>query len=702
MNNIKVENESAISFKWLTENLALGADVSNQWQQVRDSMRATTQIFASMQDWISDFWICKTADVNQIGSGVVPKWDPPNEFDEWPTVPAELLELYAPEGTRPTNHDQFTRLLSSATEVAESSNDATVSQFYELNTRAGMQGGLALIQAQYVRAWLSTAVGNLLSSIALSPQSYHDELVAESGRRLLIPRGLGAAPLWGVQFEEGEIGILYNCRQSPLGTLSSSGIRIGQGEEWLKHWQWLSQPVDPAQIAPALGLAARLLRCTPLLEALQAALDSKDSGLEHIALAVLRRWLLSLKAMAWLEDALARPRNLVRTQDLACFAFNAVKPDWPRRWVALSHRSMDAKPVLQTMKTWSSSVFAIDANYAPSWETNTGMIWGLFAATPILARIQSPNYESSEWCERETEMIRYLEQTCDFMAQRKVLDTNVEAMVDLDRMVDAWRPLSSVSAQLGHPEFPPWSMVYVPGAEREWPLALLRAAAALRVFLAVYGGALFVNRLCDHLASSDDPVPIPPPTNNPEGWDAYRKIFRDLQRECGLEGGAPPLQLPPETLPWHPDKVSAFTDAIPDLSQGNPSLVDVLAALEWRATLLPILEEASFGDMTLIDLRNLSREMWETDPRLSLPRGIAALRSPPRPVWFIQLASQGVDDWGLPWDRPIFTQYSEKQFAWMVNEGSFTTDWPDSYADRCGLVMSPELLQKCRNTKRVD
>jgi hypothetical protein len=38
----------------------------------------------------------------------------------------------------------------------------------------------------------------------------------------------------------------------------------------------------------------------------------------------------------------------------------------------------------------------------------------------------------------------------------------------------------------------------------------------------------------------------------------------------------------------------------------------------------------------------------------------------------------------------------------MMSEGSLSPDWPDFYADRCGLVMSSELLQKCRNTKRID
>jgi hypothetical protein len=116
--------------------------------------------------------------------------------------------------------------------------------------------------------------------------------------------------------------------------------------------------------------------------------------------------------------------------------------------------------------------------------------------------------------------------------------------------------------------------------------------------------------------------------------------------------------------------------------------------------LLAILEESNFGDMTLIDLRGLNKEAWETDPRLSLARGIAALRQSPRPIWFVQLANQHVDDWRLPYDRPIFTQYSQKQFGWMF-EASLSSDWPDAYAERCRLVMPAELMQKCRGTKPV-
>jgi hypothetical protein len=228
---------------------------------------------------------------------------------------------------------------------------------------------------------------------------------------------------------------------------------------------------------------------------------------------------------------------------------------------------------------------------------------------------------------------------------------------------------------------------------------MLRAAAALRLFHALYGtmASDVANRLAQLLSSNDPLPPIPPPTNNTDGWAAYRRIFRDLQHACGLEAGATPLWFPPDVAPWRPEGVQAFTDAIPDLSQDGPSLIDVLAALEWRETLLPLLEEASLGDMSVIDLRRLSRGEWETDPALSLSRGIAALRSPPRPVWFLQRADQDVDRWNLPLDHPIFTEHGMGQFAWMF-EGTLSAAWPADYSERCGLILAPQLLAKCHGT----
>jgi hypothetical protein len=245
------------------------------------------------------------------------------------------------------------------------------------------------------------------------------------------------------------------------------------------------------------------------------------------------------------------------------------------------------------------------------------------------------------------------------------------------------------------------SSVYFLGGQLEWLLRMLRAAAALRVFHAIYGDADsdVANRLAQLLCSNASLPPIPPPTNNPDGWAAYRRVFRDLQTECGLEPNAVPLWFPPNVSPWDLDRARVFTDAIPDLSEGQPSLSDILPAIEWRETLLPLLDEANLGDNSVIDLRGVTKDTWETDPALSMSRGIASLRSPPIPVWFLQRAGQRVEDWRLPHDRPIFTEHTERQFAWMMWEGTLSPEWPAAYAERSGLIMSPALLQKCRRTR---
>ena len=586
-------NESAVSFAWLADRLGLVTGKPGRtkavWQGVRDQMRRTDQIFASSQDWISDFWLCKATQINPLG--IVPKWDPPDDLDEWTTLDIDLSSMALSAIVRLANHAAFERMLAGVKEVPGGGTDAAVLQFYELDQATRVPGDLAMLQAQHVRAWLATAFGNLLMSIALSPQSYHEQLVVEARRRLLIPRQLKAAPMWGVQFAEGELGLLYNCRQSPQGSLSWRGIRVGQGEEWMKHWQWLSSPLLAEQTLPAVQLAAQLMRCTPLLEALLSTLDSGDSGLVHLALAVLRRWLLSLKAMAWLEEALVQSWKVMRPQDLTCFAFNALKPEWPHRSVAVSHRSMDVKPTLQTTRAWKSSLFAIDANYAPSWETNTGMIWGLFAATPVLARIQSENYAGSEWCLREAELIQYLADQSDFLMQRHIVDVRLEQLSDLDRLIAVFRPSTTAQNAPLFLEFPPLFSVYAPSAAQEWELRMLRAAGALRVLSAVYGSADLANKICIALQSSDAAIPVPPPTNNPDGWNAFRKVFRDLQAECGPASASAPLLFPQGYPEDDPEVARQFADAIPDLSRGAPSIEDMLAALEWQTILLPLAQD---------------------------------------------------------------------------------------------------------------
>jgi hypothetical protein len=180
----------------------------------------------------------------------------------WPTTELDLNVIDSLGGTQTTSHQAFERVLASVGAIPHDSDDLPVRQFFELDQATTARGDVAMRQSQHVRAWLATAFGNLLASIALSPQSPHDQLVVETRRRLLIPRSLKAAPMWGVPFEEGELGLLYNCRQNPQGTrLRWRGMRVGQGEEWMKHWGWLSSFLQVEHTLPAVHLAARLMRC---------------------------------------------------------------------------------------------------------------------------------------------------------------------------------------------------------------------------------------------------------------------------------------------------------------------------------------------------------------------------------------------------------------------------------------------------------
>src|SRR5262249_49314713 len=153
---------------------------------------------------------------------------PPGELDEWPTPDFDWCADRGPGVARLTNHEAFLRLLARVPDAPESTSDAAVIQFYEWDQATRSHGDIVRAQGDHVRAWLATAFGHLLMSIALSPPSYAAELVAETHRRMLIPRQLGVAPQWGVQFAEGELSLLYNCRQSANGTLNCSGIRSGQ------------------------------------------------------------------------------------------------------------------------------------------------------------------------------------------------------------------------------------------------------------------------------------------------------------------------------------------------------------------------------------------------------------------------------------------------------------------------------------------
>ena len=480
-------NESAISFNWLEEQIDSDkvpfSNAVQTWNRIREKMRNVTQGVTSTQNWVSDFWICKRSKLS-LGTYVA-KWMPPDNLHDWP-----LSDLVTTNGT-PTNYKNFSNILSAAVVDADYDSNEAVQRFYLLDKATVARGDAAMHQAQYARAWLFTALGSLLMSVALSPQVQPHQLSDETLRRLGIANNATNLPLWGMFFSEGKLEILYNCRKSISGNLTVSDRRVGQGDEWMKHWQWLSKPILFNDALVAVQMAAQLLRSRPLIAGLLQGLQSGDPNIEELSIAVLRRWLLTLKAMAWLENALQDKWNLVRPQDLACLAFNAVKPEWPRRLVSVSHRSFEAKPLLQQTRAWKSPLFAIDALYVPSWETNTGMIWGLFALTPLITIIDSPHYFASEWCQREYELINYLKLRSDFYPGRQVQVIKPEEVQNLNKLDEDWfrkiakeadSDVEAVNEFNFLSNFPPLCNVYTPTAGQEWELRMLRYAGLLRVF----------------------------------------------------------------------------------------------------------------------------------------------------------------------------------------------------------------------------
>ena len=184
-------------------------------------------------------------------------------------------------------------------------------------------------------------------------------------------------------------------------------LRIGEGEEWRDHWLALAFEIGAEDTLDAVQMAAKLLRCLALVLGLTSAIASGDGQVKTLAIAVIRRWVLTLQAMAWLEAALTHAWSDVRPKDLCCFALNATNPDWPRRVLAISHRSKDVKPALRGMHAWRAGRIAIDANYIPSGN-QLGMVWGLFAAMSRSPASARPPTTSLVWCRRELELTDYL------------------------------------------------------------------------------------------------------------------------------------------------------------------------------------------------------------------------------------------------------------------------------------------------------
>ncbi|GAA2640191.1 hypothetical protein [Paractinoplanes durhamensis] len=508
--------------------------------------------------------------------------------------------------------------------------------------------------------------------------------------RLALPHRFTVPDIWMLadQFAEKRVEFLLNLAVRPDGSLAPLDIgdlRIGQGPEWRHTWGWLSAEIDAGLAREAVRLAARIMRSDAVTDGLSRAVRSTVPAERMVAIAVVRRWSLTLQVMTWLEDALAADWADVRAADLACLAFASVKPEWPRRLMAVSHRSTEVKPVLRRMRLWKSGRCALDANYLPSWETNTGMIWSLFAATPALARVSSPTYADSPWCRRESELIDYLLNTADYLPGRLVIDTGLDALRALDDLADRWNPADEFGGTM--PEFPPILTVWRPRPIPRNHLAVLRAGGALRAMSAFLRDPDLVNRLVPILVEQGT-LPCTPPTNDPEGWASYARIFRDL---ASLAPQAA-LSLPPGYGPEQVERDVELCGGIPDLTAGTPALDDILVAMEFFRSVWPPLLDERYGRFLVVDLRGHTGESFAAAAERSLDRGMLAFRVPV-PLWLLQNADQDASSWGLPGDPPILTEHVDSQFAWMVEAWPGQAETMARYPADSGLIASPALRQ---------
>jgi hypothetical protein len=704
-------NESAATFKWLVARLGLGQSdrtgpVWSAWNDVLMTMRRASssgqQILQSV-DWISDFWVTRGAMPALIPGALAPTWMPPAEITHWPAFDAEDLVTLLVDRAARSKHSAFLELIAAESEPADPDETAGAALARYLELKSGLVPrvfDVPAIQTEHIRVWLAAAVGHLLMFAALVPQSQMVVLAKEVMRRLDIARYVSSQRYELDQVGDRHLEVLYNARMLPDGRMSFGAVRIGQGEEWRDHWLSLAFDIGAEDTLEAVQMAARLLRCPSLVLGLASALSSGTGEIRLLATAVLRRWLLTLQAMAWLEAALLHSWMDIRPKDVCCFALNATKPDWPRRVVAISHRSQDAKPALRHMHVWKAGRIAIDANYAPSWETNIGMIWGLFAPTPAIVRIHSPSYRESVWCRRELELTDYVLKQSDFLTQRWIIDLEQREVSRLDAIVQAWDPRASDAAPWPMPEFPPSTEVCSPGPMPAWEIRMLRAGAALRLMLLALPGATpdLVNNLALHLqAGGEVPPEVHPPTNNPDGWRAYGAVFREANEIRGAALDELAVRLPSDYGPSEREVDLQMGQRIPDLQTGSPALRDVLVALEWLRVEYPQYVERRRGDYLAVNCQRLSRETWENDEQISLHRGLAGVRQRlPVPLWIIQLAGQDAEFWPLIGEVPIFTEHAAAQFGWMIEASFDRADSQRRYAQDSGLILAPALEAKCR------
>jgi hypothetical protein len=659
-------------------------------------------------EWEQDWFIAKYGS-DDFFTGVHASYAPPSDFLSFPTFDLDdhLRRMNLPgstvSGTRSNTNPSAMFTQEPQLAVA---GPLVLNDFYELRGRIRAQNDPAMAQLNQTLAWFNAGIGRLFGGVALEPSFDLDlalTVLEQRWSRVWSEEDEHGGVLGKPEFLQRKLDVFYGAEIAPDKLLIKPSLQ-GQPRQWQKYWQWMSREVEPGLALAATQMAARLMICPPILVFMRSKLREAAHGdvtLEHMMiLVVLRRLALELQAMSWLEHALQYRFEHVRTQDLSAFAFCAIRPHWPRRLFALSHRSKDIKPALAKLAAWGDFRYSIDATFVPHWETNVAMVWGLFSAVPGLIRVASERYDDSVWCRRERELFDYLRDSDDFFHGRHVIQMDEAQLPLLDATIASdTMSISLPSLMVGKGKFPPISPVFILYPFEAWESKLLAIAAAVRLIFLKMRELELTALLCRYLAEGKlPPAEISPFTNHPDGWTSIAALFQEFQHDWGDTPTGFPLTVDAGLRSQEEmDRDLASADSLIDLSDGLVDQVAALAALEWNRTMVPsLVGNYRYGSFFAVDYRRLTEAAWRTAECMVI-QGVSRVRTSV-PVWILQRDDQRIDEWPGMGMNPIFTQHVVGQCDWM--QGLLQEPWwPDIYRTDCKLAFSNKLIAACAATK---
>jgi hypothetical protein len=682
-----------------------GSDVTllrDMWATLCDLLRESNETIRIRDNsWEQDWLLAKYGADAPFGTR---GWySPPADLHAFPTFDIDIHTIYLADRAGVTvrhtqSHTDLTEIFSrTGTSFA---GPVALEAFHELRSQLRSLNNPLAQQLHHTLAWVTLGLGHLFGGVVLEPTLDLDFALAamdQRWREVWSERDVFEDTMSGPEILQFKLDVFYGAMLDHNG-FKFQTAQQGQPWSWQQYWRWLAGDIDPERARAAVRMAARLMICPPVLVFLKTVLSGQREGVTDydrvMALGILRRLTLQLQAMAWFEHALEHEFADVRVQDLASFAFSAVRPHWPRRLLALSHRSRDVKNALMQLQLWGNFRFCIDALFLPQWETNVGTVWGLFSAVPGLVRIPSPHYEDSEWCRREREIFDYLCEYDDFLRGRHVIELEPTQLTLLDAQVPTGSKPNGSPFTPGN--FPPLTTVWTVYPFEDWECRLLACASVTRSIFMMLRNAAETGVVCHLLARGELPTG-PPLTNHPDGWAPIMTLFRTFAEEWSDDPNIFPLVIDDEQYKREDLVLDLSVAQSPlDLSDGAIDQPAVFAALEWNRTIAPAqIENERYGKYFAIDYRRIDLDRWRSDEYMVI-RGVNRVLTI-APLWILQRADQRVDEWPGIGKNPIFTQHAEKQWNWMV-EALDEPQWPDSYRKQSKLLFAPRLTAALKAT----